>query len=183
MSSVDSSRPGPPDVGVTAGPRSQAAQRFDEALRQGRQGGQDNEGNLDHDSQQRRGGDARLVEHSLPPDLLRLFRQSIERGRFDSTPESLIEALLRDIADGVRAGRSLPGQRWRLLLRLPTEVLPDTEVEISCAQDTLAVVLRTADQDAYRAIVDSLPRLNGCLRERLSGGEAVVFLVCREDLQ
>lgn len=174
-------------------PRSDTAQRFDEALRRdsgsdaegrgGRQGRDEGDGR--RESAERSEYDLTLSGREFPASVWRLVRESIARGLPESPAGGgLLEGLLHDIADGVHAGRHLPGDRWRLLVRLRAELLPATEVDISCADERLAVVLRTADEDAYRTLVEALPRLNESLRDRaIASDDAVVFLVTPKDLQ
>lgn len=181
--------------------RSPAGQRFDDALGQapghgdpGRHSGDDNSDSRGGDHHDEPGGDRgssqqpsgrcfELRDGALPPAVLQMVRASLARDPSDALVGTDLPAqLLHDIADGVRAGRALPGDRWRMLVRLQSALLPSTEVEISCTGAQLSVVLRTADEDAYRKIVEALPRLNEALAERRVDGGAVVFLVTPKDL-
>jgi len=173
--------------------RSPAGQRFDDALGEapghgdpGRHPGDENGDSRGGDrgsSQQPGGRGFELRDGALPPAVLQMVRASLARDPSDALVGTDLPAqLLHDIADGVRAGRALPGDRWRMLVRLQSALLPSTEVEISCTGAQLSVVLRTADEDAYRKIVEALPRLNEALAERRVDGGAVVFLVTPKDL-
>lgn len=189
MSRIDADRIRPVGGAESTPPRSEAGMRFDAALRR-----DPNNAGSDTDADGGSGGrspgnraryDLMLPGQGLPGGLFGLFRETIERGLPGGpVDESVLEGLLRDIADGVRTGRQLPGDRWRLLVRLREELLPATEVDIAGVEGQLSVVLRTAREDAYRTIVEALPRLNQSLRDlRVAGTGTTVFLVAAEDLQ
>jgi Type III secretion protein (HpaP) len=191
MGHIDTDRARAPGEPAQPALRSAATQRFEDALRRDPRG--DGEGRQGEGQRERtaspRGYDLLLAGSGLPAAVLDTFRESLMRGLpalsdRDRDRDGVLDSLLQDIADGVRAGRTLPGDRWRVLVRLRAELLPATEVDVSCAQGLLVVTLRTADEDAYRAIVAALPRLNRALSDRLgSANEAVVYLVPMQDLQ
>ncbi len=183
---VERLRNTPPVAEITD--RQAAAQRFEQALQgqlgQGSSGGGDQEGNKD--SSQKTANEL-LSEHALSPDVMRLFRQSLDQGISEddgSGTGALLDVLLKDIADGVRTRRRGAADRWRLTIRLRPEILPLTEVEIACMGGELSVTLRTASETAYRTIVDALPALDAALQERDYGSlPTTVFLIGPEELQ
>jgi hypothetical protein len=122
----------------------------------------------------------------LSPNVMHLFRQSLEHGIPDthSSISSILSNLLLDITDSVRLGQRMPGDRWRILLRIQEELLAQTEIEIACTGGELSVVLRTADAVAYRCLVATLPELNTMLERReMSKQLAAVFWVGPEELR
>lgn len=165
--------------------RPAAAQRFEQALNRRRGDDAGGGGPQDDGTGSRQGGRAAQAATALSPNVMRWFRHSIERGLPDDGPRGpVLDALLEDIADGVRAGRRFSGERWRLTVRLRPEVLPLTEADIACAGGELSVALRTASEDAYRALVEALPTLDAALEERQIGtSRTTVFLIGPEELQ
>ncbi|RQP21325.1 type III secretion HpaP family protein [Piscinibacter terrae] len=164
-----------------------AQRRFEVALRQGRHPG---DGTDDDDGQGSQRQDAHRVRQlsmsASPQVLMHVLRQSVQRDVPDDDGRGGdgIEGLLRDIADFVRVGRRMPGDRWRLSFRLRPEVLEDTELEIACTGGELSVVLRTASEQSYRVIVEGLPALNAALAQRQLGGHcAGIFWVNPHELR
>jgi flagellar hook-length control protein FliK len=168
-----------------SGERQPAAQRFEDALKN-RHGEQDGGGEQGRDEQPpRQPARGALQQPAMPPNVMHWFRQSLDNDLPDASGQSaVLDALLEDIAGGVRAGRRLPGDRWRLTVRLRPEVLPLTEADIACVGGELSVAMRTASEDAYRVLVDALPALNAALEQRQFGNpRTMVFLIGPEDLQ
>lgn len=163
------------------------ARRFEQEMRRRRSDTDDDGGRQEDDGQPPPKAPRTHAAHhpALSPNVLHWFRRSIQQGVPDDGGESpVLEALLQDIADGVRAGRRFPGDRWRLTVRLRPEVLPVTEADIACVGGELSVALRTASEDAYRALVDALPLLNAALERRQFGNSrTMVFLIGPEELQ
>ncbi|MBA2723604.1 MAG: flagellar hook-length control protein FliK [Methylibium sp.] len=185
MNPVDGDRLRALAAASDSGERQPAAQRFEDALknRQGDQGGGDEQGG---DQQQpRQPARAALEQPAMSPNVMHWFRQSLEHDVPDTSGHGpVLDALLEDIAGGVRAGRRLPGDRWRLTVRLRPEVLPLTEADIACVGGELSVAMRTASENAYRVLVDALPALNAALEKRQFGNpRTMVFLIGPEDLQ
>lgn len=167
--------------------RPPAAQRFEQALERPRDDGGSG------DQQDREGRSPRKtpldlseqMESARSPNVMHWFRQSLDHGLPDTERHGpVLDALLQDIAGGVRVGRRLPGDRWRLTVRLRPEVLPLTEADIACVGGELSVALRTASENAYRALVEALPSLNAALEQRQFGNpRTMVFLIGPEELQ
>lgn len=96
---------------------------------------------------------------------------------------SVLEELLAEIAQGLRAGRRLPGDRWRLEFRLRESLLSRTLLDIACTGGRFSVELRTSSQASYCTIVEGLPRLEQAMLQReISVGAVLVFLVGRDEL-
>lgn len=163
--------------------RSAAADRFERALRRG---SEDDSGDDDEAQHQRGHADAR-ERTALPPVVLQTVRRALEPELPDAglpAGYALLDALLHDIAEGLRAGRRMPGDRWRLRVRLRPVLLESTELEIACMTGDLSVVLRTASELAYRRLAEALPALNAALkRQRVGENRATLFWVDAQELQ
>lgn len=163
------------------------AQRFEMALHKGQGDGAEEQDDQQHQSSCLANPLAEAyASEPLAPNVMRLFRQSLEQGIPDARTNTgnTLSNLLRDIADTVRLGQRMSGDRWRFLLRLQDDVLAQTEMEIACTGGELSVVLRTADEEAYRRVVAALPELNATLAMRQQGEQrATVFWVGPAELR
>ncbi len=102
----------------------------------------------------------------------------------DPAESDLLGGLLNDIAEGLRAAARMPGNRWRLRVRLDPALLAASELEMACAHRELSVVLRTASEAAYHRLAETLPALNRALSRQGRGDHAVaLFWVGRQELQ
>lgn len=179
MTAVENDRARAVPVQNDARPRPLASQYFQDALQYGTHGEFDD------------GGDAEDAAHTsrsalpLPRDAMHRFYESLQGSLAgESASEGMLQALLRDIAVGVQAGRRIPGDRWRLEIRLREDLLTQTNLEVACNGGELSVVFRTADEDAYRCLVEALPELNAALERREWGHRrATVFWINPQELQ
>jgi hypothetical protein len=156
-----------------------ASQYFEHALKSGTHDGFD-----DGDDTE----DAADTSHAGVPlsrDVMHSFYESLQRSLAqESAEQSMLEALLCDISDGVQAGRRIPGDRWRLVIRLREDLLIHTNLEVACNGGELSVVFRTADEAAYHVLVEALPDLNAALERRNWGHRrATVFWINLQELQ
>lgn len=186
MNPLDAARLRPVITLPDSDERQPAEQRFEQALKH--PPGDDGSGDGQEDEERSPRNQARAASQqiaALSPNVMHWFRQSLDHDLPDAERYGpVLEALLQDIAGGVRAGRRLPGDRWRLTVRLRPEVLPLTEADIACVGGELSVALRTASENAYRALVEALPSLNTALEQRQFGNpRTMVFLIGPEELQ
>lgn len=186
MNPLDAPRVRPVAAGLDSGERQPAAQRFEQALKHppGEDESGDEQDGERHSPRKAAQATSQQIA-ALSPNVMHWFRQSLEHDLPDAQRYGpVLEALLQDIAGGVRVGRRLPGDRWRLTVRLRPEVLPLTEADIACVGGELSVALRTASENAYRALVEALPSLNSALEQRQFGNpRTMVFLIGPEELQ
>lgn len=186
MNPLDAARLRPVASVPDSSERQPAAQRFEQALKHPPGDDQSGDGQDGEQHSPRRTARAASQQiAALSPNVMHWFRQSLDQDLPDAERYGpVLEALLQDIAGGVRAGRRLPGDRWRLTVRLRPEVLPLTEADIACVGGELSVALRTASENAYRALVEALPALNAALEQRQFGNpRTMVFLIGPEELQ
>jgi hypothetical protein len=178
MTSVESDRLRVLPVQGETKQRPLASQYFEHALQQGTHS--ESEGDGDGD-----GGEFFQLGSPLPRNVMQIFHESLQRSFPDESPsEAVLQSLLNDIADGMRAGRRIQGDRWRLAIRLREDLLKQTNLEIACNGGELSVVMRTADEHAYHCLVEALPELNAALERRDCGHRrASVFWINQEELQ
>lgn len=121
----------------------------------------------------------------LSRDVMQSFYESLQRSLpEESASQGMLKALLCDISEGVQAGRRIPGDRWRLAIRLREDLLKQTNLEVACNGGELSVVFRTADEGAYHCLVEALPDLNAALERRDWGHRrATVFWINPQELQ
>ena len=121
---------------------------------------------------------------ALPKAVINLFWESLQQ-EFAQTQDiaGFLNALLRDITSGLKNSRRLQDDSWKLMVRLRPDFLPATALEISCNDNRISIVLRTAREDTYRIISDALPRLNAALAEKsFCTDKTQLYLVAIEDL-
>lgn len=155
-----------------------SAKRFDRAVRTG-------EFSAETRVDEQLSGDPEGVsavpgDEDLSPDLLDLFHRAMKSDLTDPKQlyREMLSGLLDDIAGAVKVGRQMPGDRWRLLLRLRHNILPQTELEIACTGGEFSVVIRTSLETSFRLLVETVPQLNAELERRGLGPRcATVFWV------
>jgi len=121
---------------------------------------------------------------ALPKAVINLFWESLQQ-EFAQTRDvaGFLNELLRDITSDLQNGRRLQDDSWKLVVRLRPDFLPATVLEISCNDNRISIVLRTAQEETYRIISDALPRLNAALAEKsFCTDKAQLYLVALEDL-
>lgn len=121
---------------------------------------------------------------SLPKAVINLFWESLQQ-EFAQPPDiaGFLNAFLRDITSGLQNSRHLQDDSYKLMVRLRPDFLPATALEISCNDNRISIVLRTAQEDTYQIISDALPRLNAALAEKsFCTDKAQLYLVAIEDL-
>ena len=179
MKSVENDRLRVVPVQHDARSRPLASQYFEHALQHGPHDGSEDGDDVADAADTSRAG------VPLSRDVMYSFHESLQRSLLDeSASTGMLQALLRDISDGVQAGRRIPGDRWRLTIRLREDLLKQTNLEVACNGGELSVVFRTADEDAYHCLVEALPDLNAALERRDWGHRrATVFWINPQELQ
>jgi hypothetical protein len=160
------------------GDQGNAAKRFDRAVHSGER----SDHATDDDRQYGRAEERTpaVGDEALSPGLLHLFQRALKSDLSDPRQfhGGLLAGLLDDIAGALQVGRQMPGDRWRLLLRLRDEIMPQAELEIACTGGELSVVIRTALETSYRRLAETVPQLNAELERRSLGPNCVtVFWV------
>jgi hypothetical protein len=161
-----------------------ASQYFEQTLQRGSHGGSEDGDDAAEDAAEDATDTSRLGL-AFAGNVMQTIYESLQRSLPDDSDSSaVLQALLRDISDGVQAGRRIPGDRWRLTIRLREDFLKLTNLEVACNGGELSVVFRTADENAYHCLVEALPDLNAVL-ERHDWGHrrATVFWVNPQELQ
>lgn len=145
---------------------------------QGQDGSQDDQGRQpDHKLHPATGLQA------LPPHALATLQQSIDGMLLDGGSANTTSALMGEIAQSVRAARRLPGDQWKLSVRVREDVLARTQIDLASQGQSIAVELRTSCETAYRSIGAALGDLQRALeRAELSDVKVEVFLVSTEEL-
>lgn len=161
-----------------SGEQGNAAKRFDRAVHTGEHSGGAR-------ADRPMGGHAEELtatrgEEEVSAGMLHLFQRAVESDLSDPRQfhREMLAGLLEDIAGALQVGRQMPGDRWRLLLRLRHDIMPQAELEIACTGGELSVVIRTTLEASYRCLVETVPQLNAELERRGLGPScATVFWV------
>lgn len=96
---------------------------------------------------------------------------------------SVLDELVAEVVQGLRAASRLPGDRWRMEFRVREELLSRTLLEIGSNGGCVSVELRTSSDSSYRTLVEGLPRLDRALHEASHAvSPARVFLISRSEL-
>jgi hypothetical protein len=125
-----------------------------------------------------RGGAQTAAQHALVA-----LTHSLAHIEEPTGSEPTVSALMTDISQAARAGYRMPGDRWRLTVRVREEVLSRTEIELDAQGPSLSVALRTSSEESLAQIGAALPQLNQSLaRFALVNGSVEVFLVSKKEL-
>lgn len=125
-----------------------------------------------------RGGAQTVAQHALAA-----LTHSLAHIKEPTGAEPTVSALMADISQAARAGDRMPGDRWRLTVRVREEVLSRTEIELDAQGPSLSVALRTSSEESLAQIGAALPQLNQSLAQfALVSGGVEVFLVSKKEL-
>ena len=166
-------------------------QLFEEALnRDGRRGehggghGGEGEGRHDdHAADAFAGTPRRALASAMSAQVMIPLQRSVADSSDLAPHGSSLAELLVEVAQGLRAARRMPGDRWRMEFRIREALLSRTLLEIGCNGGCIDVALRTSSHASYRTLVEGLPQLDRVLRRTDPAANPVqVYLVGRSDL-
>ena len=185
MNPVDAERR--PDALAAAMPlRTAAARRFADALVAGRTAQVEREADDAPERDDCRGVGRSAVDRPRSHAAEAAPDDDARRSVAHAAPEgqaSLVDAVMAHIADALHAARALPGDRWRIRLRLAADIAPHTELDLANGAGRFSALLRTACPRTCAALSDALPALDAALRDRhLHGAATAIHLVDPDEL-